>query len=404
MKILYVVKQLSEGGIDTLLDVYIQFFAKNNSNKVILVSCYPINKNKSIYEKISSYNVEIFEPNKYQEKIIYLLSFFLSLIYLPIKKLRNRKYTFKNSINAIKNILYVTLFPLSVFSITKTEKVDIIHLFGIILDSTIFRFLVLKNNKVIFSEVEDPSNRNSNKRKFSKFLNSCSKIIVPSSIIENKINAICPNIKEKISIIPWTIHEIGTASKSKNYSNKKLVFGSSGRLHNLKGFHILLEALSKIKNKNWKLIIAGDGEEYINLVKQSQILNIDNNIIFLGWTKDIISFFSQVDIFIHPSFSEGMPMVVIEALYFSKPVIATNVGSVKEMLDENCGFIIEINNSNVLAEKINYFIDNPETIEKMSIHSRKIFEEKFSQNTILSKIECTYELLKSKKNGTKENI
>ncbi|MFN4152678.1 MAG: glycosyltransferase, partial [Candidatus Sericytochromatia bacterium] len=285
------------------------------------------------------------------------------------------------------------------FSIIKNEKIDIVHLFGIILDSPIFRLLVLKNNKVIFSEVEDPSNRNSNKKKFSKFLSYCSRVIVPSSIIENKINNICPNIKDKVSIIPWTINEIKILSKNKNNLNKTLVFGSSGRLHNLKGFHILLEALSKVKNKNWNLIIAGDGEEYTNLVKQSKLLGINDNIIFLGWTKDITSFFSNVDIFIHPSFSEGMPMVIIEALYFSKPVIATNVGSVSEMLDDNCGFIIEMNNPDVLTEKINYFIDSPEVIEKMSIHSRKIFEEKFSQNTILSKIECTYELLKSKNNG-----
>lgn len=394
MKILYVVKQLSEGGIDSLLDVYTKHFASNTANKIFIISSYPINKEKSLFRKLKSYNVEIIEPSYIQRFIIYIISVFISMFYFPVKKIKNNKYSFKKILSSSQNILYNILFPISIFFTLKKVNIDIIHLFGIILDSYIFKLLILNKNNVIFSEVEDPLNRNSNRKSFSVFLKSCSNIIVPSEIIKSKIITISQNIEGKISVIPWTINTKHILTKDIDIE-QSIIFGASGRLHQLKGFHILIEAFSKVKFSNWKLIIAGDGEEKENLLEIAKKNNIEHKIIFLGWVKDIDKFFSNIDIFIHPSFSEGMPMVIIEALYNSKPIIATDVGSVKEMIDNNCGFIIEKNNSDIMAEKINYFLENTDVIKNMSNNSKKVFDEKFSTNIILTKVENVYEKVKN---------
>lgn len=393
MNILYVVKQLSEGGIDSLLDVYTKHFVSNSNNKVFIICSYPINKEKSLFNKIKDYKVEIIEPSYIQKSFTHKIAFFISLIYFPLRKIKDDKYTFKKALDATQNILYNISFPISIFITLKKIKIDLIHLFGIIIESMFFRYFVLKNNQVIFSEVEDPINRNSNKKIFSLFLKNCSDIIVPSIIIKNKIISICSDVENKISVIPWTINTKNISNYSKS-NHSDIIFGASGRLHHLKGFHILIEALSKIKSNNWRLIIAGDGEEKENLLSLAKKNNIADKITFLGWIKDIDTFLSNIDIFIHPSFSEGMPMVIIEALYNSKPVIATDVGSVKEMIDNTCGFIVEKDNSDMLAEKINYFLENKNIIEYMSINAKKTFESKFDKNIILTKIEDIYKKAK----------
>lgn len=393
MNILYVVKQLSEGGIDSLLDVYTKHFVSNSNNKVFIISSYPINKEKSLFNKIRTYNVEIIEPSYIQKLFTQKIAFFIALIYFPLRKIKDNNYTLKKALDATQNILYNISFPIFIFITLKKIKIDLIHLFGIIIESMFFRYFVLKNNKVIFSEVEDPINRNSNKKIFSLFLKNCSDIIVPSRIIKNKIISICSDVENKISVIPWTINTKNISNYSKS-NHSDIIFGASGRLHHLKGFHILIEALSKIKSNNWRLIIAGDGEEKENLLSLAKKNNIADKITFLGWIKDIDTFLSNIDIFIHPSFSEGMPMVIIEALYNSKPVIATDVGSVKEMIDNTCGFIVEKDNSDMIAEKINYFLENKNIIEYMSINAKKTFESKFDKNIILTKIETIYKKVK----------
>lgn len=122
---------------------------------------------------------------------------------------------------------------------------------------------------------------------------------------------------------------------------------SVGRLHSIKNFGFLLEALADISQTNWKLILCGEGEEEIRLRKLAEELNCSSKIDFKGWVKAdrLAQTISQADIMVHPSKSESFPLVLLEAAEQQVPVIATDVGDVKELItDRSLGWLVESNN------------------------------------------------------------
>jgi len=109
-------------------------------------------------------------------------------------------------------------------------------------------------------------------------------------------------------------------------------------------------------------------------------LGIEKNIVFLGeMTHDeIIELMGKASIFILPSIAEALPVVLMEAQVSGLPVIATNVGSISEIiLDNESGFIVPPMDSGALAEKLEYLLKNPEKWPLMGAIGRKHIEKKF---------------------------
>ena len=119
--------------------------------------------------------------------------------------------------------------------------------------------------------------------------------------------------------------------------------GCLGRFVESKGFSIIIQALYWLKHNskyNFKLKIAGDGqdkEKLINLVKK---LELNDDIEFMGWIHDSSIFYSQIDIFTLPSRVETFGLVILEAMKYGVPVIATNCDGPKEILRSNIDGIL----------------------------------------------------------------
>ncbi|MCC5896191.1 MAG: glycosyltransferase family 4 protein [Alkalibacterium sp.] len=130
--------------------------------------------------------------------------------------------------------------------------------------------------------------------------------------------------------------------------NKELfTLVSVGRLHAIKNFDLLLESLAVSGLPHWKLILCGDGEEEAGLRKKAEDLNVLSHIEFKGWidSHELKQVISQTDVMVHPSKSESFPLVLLEAAEQEVPVIATNVGDVKELIsDQSYGWLVESNN------------------------------------------------------------
>lgn len=400
MVILYVVRELLEGGVYTLLVNHIDYFSKKDEYIIFLIATQPIDKKKELYNILLSNNIKILEPTFFQTACINFMAAIILVFYFPIKipfylAKKKRDISFFSTYENIKSALFDKIFPMILFLNSKLYNVDVVHSIGKILDLSIFSN---KSTKIIFSEVEDPINRKMNKIKFTNFLESCSSIITPSYIIKEKLLLFSNNISKKINIVPWLIKEQKLPEIKKTNANI-LTIGVSGRLNFMKGYHVLIEALNEVNKdyNNWKLVIAGDGEEKDSLLKMINDFNLTDKVFFLGWVSNINSFFSEIDLFIHPSFSEGMPMVIIESMYNSKPIIATDVGSVYEMFDESCGFIIPPRSKDALVDKISFFLKNQEEIKNKGISSKLNYDKKFSSNVILNKLEIIYQEVLSEK-------
>ena len=135
---------------------------------------------------------------------------------------------------------------------------------------------------------------------------------------------------------------------------------AAGRLVDVKGFDILIEAISIWANPLSHLIILGEGPLIDSLRKQAQTLGVLKHITFAGFQRNPYPFFAQADAFILSSRYEGFPNVVIEALACGTPVIATPApGGVKEILDGVRGCqIAETLDANGLAQAFTKFERN----------------------------------------------
>ncbi|MGL4609445.1 MAG: glycosyltransferase [Trueperaceae bacterium] len=122
-----------------------------------------------------------------------------------------------------------------------------------------------------------------------------------------------------------------------------------GRLEEQKDFKTLLQAFSKVFHG--RLLIAGEGPMLGELRTDANTLGLKDRVKFLGLRKDIPHVLSAVDAFVLSSAWEGLPNVVMEALAAAKPVVATDVGGVRELVEESkSGFIVPAKSPAPLSE------------------------------------------------------
>jgi glycosyltransferase involved in cell wall biosynthesis len=127
-------------------------------------------------------------------------------------------------------------------------------------------------------------------------------------------------------------------------SDSALVFGTVGRLDRQKGHEYLINAsINVIKNvPNSLFLFVGDGSLRNQLVQKMKDNNINEYFRLVGYQKNIPAFLASIDIFVLPSISEGLPFSILEAMAAKKPVIATNVGGVSEIITNNSnGLLVE---------------------------------------------------------------
>jgi sugar transferase (PEP-CTERM/EpsH1 system associated) len=171
------------------------------------------------------------------------------------------------------------------------------------------------------------------------------------------------------------------------------IVGLGVRLTEGKGINYLLRAMPDIieKFRDIILVIVGDGPAKDKLEKQSVGLGIDRNVLFLGPRLDIPELLKLFDIYVLPSLSEGLPMVLLEAMAAGCPVIATNVGGVPTMIKhgEN-GSLIEPKNHKVLASEIIRLLSDKKLRNRYSKNGLNLFREKFSADIMTRKYEQLY--------------
>ena len=186
-------------------------------------------------------------------------------------------------------------------------------------------------------------------------------------------------------------------------TNKQTILFLS-RIHPKKGIEILIEAwmgLSSNIRENWSVEIAGNGDfEYINRLNQlieEKKLNKDIKIIGPQFGDDKIKSFQRADLFVLPSFSENFGVVVIEALACGIPVITTKGTPWEELVQQGCGWWIEIGVKPLLVTLERALKKSQNELEEMGVRGRKLVEEKYTiRSTAEQSIEL-YQLILDKK-------
>lgn len=182
--------------------------------------------------------------------------------------------------------------------------------------------------------------------------------------------------------------------KSVEVGARSLVVGALGRLNQQKGFDILLQALSLVKHKNFLAKIAGEGEDKTALQKIIVELELGDKVELVGLVEPV-DFISGLDLVVVPSRWEGLGLVALEAAALKKPIIASAVDGLKEIISEENGFTVAPGNPQILAEKIDYVLNNfaqPEICDKAAAAQATV-REKFSLEAMIVNYSAWYEKL-----------
>jgi len=164
-------------------------------------------------------------------------------------------------------------------------------------------------------------------------------------------------------------------------TNTPLVL-AAGRLHENKGFDVLIRAIATLDNVY--LWVAGEGPLKNDLKKLVSDLKLDDRVQLLGWREDINALLASADIFVCPSRHEPLGNVVLEAWAQKIPIIATAAQGPKQLIDDGeNGLLVAIDDYSTLAEKISCLI-RENSLRKMIIdNGHQKYLENFSQNKIV---------------------
>jgi glycosyltransferase involved in cell wall biosynthesis len=210
----------------------------------------------------------------------------------------------------------------------------------------------------------------------------------------DKNSALAYNLisKDKITTVHNGIGQIDFLQKNEakqklNLPFDKFLFVVVAGFYKTKGLDILADAASNLNEwtKNQcQFVLIGDGPEYKNLKSKIQNLKLDNTIKLLGKIDNARKYLKGFDCFILPSRKEGFPYVILEAMQAGLPVIAGDVGGIREALGD-AGIIIPPENPAELCKAISGIMQNKKTAEELSIKSKQrsqIFtEEKMLEET-----------------------
>lgn len=193
------------------------------------------------------------------------------------------------------------------------------------------------------------------------------------------------------SKIDKTKQEIVQSIPNLTVHENDIVFSFIGRLVEEKGIFELVEAFNNLRTKysNIKLIVIGDlpksERDHETYNKLKDLLG-SSDIYPLGFRKDIPHLMHISSVFILPSYREGLPRSIIEAMALHKPIIATNIrGCREEVFPNENGYLVEKQNVKSLQIAMEQFIQKPFLINQYGERSRKIAENLFDEKKVLKK-------------------
>ena len=169
----------------------------------------------------------------------------------------------------------------------------------------------------------------------------------------------------------------------------EILIGVVGRLSEQKDPMTMIKAFERIhkEKNNTTLMYVGSGELEELVVEYAKNKNILDKIIISGWTNNVEKYIPAFDIAVLPSKWEGFGLVLIEYMACEKPIIASNVGGIKNIIDNfSNGILFQSNNVEELSRSMLEYIDNKELREKV-IKNNNLVREKYDINIVIQKHE-----------------
>lgn len=180
------------------------------------------------------------------------------------------------------------------------------------------------------------------------------------------------------------------------------ITGTVAHLYLEKGIKYLIEAAKivnyELRTRNQELIfiVIGKGPERNKLEKLIKKYNLEKKFFLLGEIENASRYLKIFDFFILPSVKEGLPYTILEAMAAELPIIASKVGGIPEMIEDNKnGFLVKPRNSEALAEKIVWLINHPKKAQELGQNAYQKVVEKFTLEKMVEETKEVYVKLKT---------
>jgi len=206
-------------------------------------------------------------------------------------------------------------------------------------------------------------------------------VVIPSGVDCVQFDPERQEVREKATVLRSNLH----------ISHNDFIVGYIGRLVPAKGLPYLLEAVAKIKrtNPNLVLLLVGEGTEKVNLQAMADDLGIRAH--FVGYQTDTLPYYALMDVFVLPSFFEGLSGVVLEAMAMEKPIVATNVGGTSDMVcNSKNGFLVHPRDFEGIASALEKLISQDDLRLNMGKVGREIAKKDFQWDNIVDRVETVY--------------
>lgn len=282
----------------------------------------------------------------------------------------------------------------NILKIIKSEKPDIIHVNSTKisgLGAVAGRILGVKN--IIFTVHGWAFNENRSflskaiiKSLYLVMLTLSHNIIAVSKKITEQVTS-WPFKKSKLKIVHNGISLPSFLSKTEArtelgkfvdtaFTDDMIIIGGIGELHPIKGQIYGIKAIQQIKkeksNLNIKYIIIGSGEIENELKKEILDRDLLDTVYLTGYVKDGVNYLKAFDYYLFPSLSEGLPYAIVEAGFAELPVIASNVGGIPEVIEnQKDGILIPSQDPDAIRNAIYTYIDNAALAQRMSTELHK---------------------------------
>lgn len=186
----------------------------------------------------------------------------------------------------------------------------------------------------------------------------------------------------------------GSLRRELGIGEDRFVVGAVGRFVPIKGYGVLLRAVQKLApviGGQLVVVLVGDGPLRGELEAEAERLRIRHLVRFLGWRTDVAHVYPDLDVMVQPSFNEGTPVSLIEAMAAARPVIATRVGGVPDVVDDGrSGLLVPPGDPAALAEAVQRLWRDPVLRRRLGDEGRRAVYPRYGLDRLVAQLTDLY--------------
>ena len=315
-----------------------------------------------------------------------------------VKSLGVRYYNLK-----LKNPL---LFPFRLYRLMNREQVVIVQIYGITADTVIRPLAKLFGAKVLISSIRSAGGPGKRIRSYLSQLVSSQVDLWISNSVAGKNDTIAKREapKDKIVVIPNGI-DISAFRRvqAKELESLRVRFGihantfvvlTVANLRPMKRHQDILQAIPLLRERgitNLQFCFVGADRSNGRIRDLAQELGVLDQVVFAGFQDDLVPFYSIADLFLLPSEWEGLPGSIMEAMAFGLPIVASNVGGIPELIQDNQeGLLIPAKSPPAIAQAVAELHANASERQRLGGNAKKRLVDKFRLETMIDNLQRTY--------------